>query len=153
MQAPSPLPVQPLSTLLLTRPPPSPQAAALSSEGEKTLLQFFAVKDTPSSEEIRFLARHVRTMPAVLLTDGVHLRSVQMPHSGGAFETKDADPGTTTNASPVLSLCQTSMQPGPYPPLATLNCLHVTMKHWPHMWQDLSINHDPSRCPSAQRRR
>lgn len=37
-----------------------PRAASLSEEGEEMLLQFFAVKDTPSSEEIRFLARQVR---------------------------------------------------------------------------------------------
>ncbi len=36
-----------------------PRAASLSEEGEEMLLQFFAVKDTPSSEEIRFLARQV----------------------------------------------------------------------------------------------
>ena len=52
MQAPSLLPLQPL-------PPAPPQTAALSQEGEQMLLQFFAVKDTPSSEEIRFLARQV----------------------------------------------------------------------------------------------
>ena len=36
-----------------------PRAAALSEAGEEMLLRFFAVKDTPSSEEIRFLARRV----------------------------------------------------------------------------------------------
>ncbi len=68
MQAPLPRPIQPQLLLQLPgQPLPPPQAAALSAAGEETLLQFFAVKDTPSSEEIRFLARNVCAMPAALL--------------------------------------------------------------------------------------